>query len=89
MLEALALQAERLQHVDEADRAFESDGMERDQGLFARCGFDVLEDLFFVVDQEVTFLMSGRGHGRHVVLLAKSGTRIDSIIRSLGLSERP
>ena len=44
-LEALAHQARGLQQVDEADRAFEGDGVERDQRLFAGLGFHVLENL--------------------------------------------
>jgi hypothetical protein len=33
--------------------------VEGDQGLLARRGLDVLEDLFFVVDQEVADLVGG------------------------------
>src|ERR1700736_2145729 len=59
--EAFALKAQRLQHVHQADRTFEGGGVERDQGLLARCGFDVLENLLLVVDQEITLLVSRRG----------------------------
>src|SRR5258706_1514710 len=69
--EALALEAQRLKHVYETDRAFEGDGMKGHEGLLARLGFDVLEHLLFIVDQVVALLMSGRGDGRHVLLLAQ------------------
>jgi hypothetical protein len=50
-LEALALQARGLQQVDEADRAFEGDGVEGDERFLARFGLNVFEDLLFVVDE--------------------------------------
>ena len=51
------MQARRLQHVDEADRALEGDGVERDQRLFAGRGLDVLEDLLLVVDEKLSFFV--------------------------------
>ncbi len=45
--------------------------MKGHEGLLARLGFDVLEHLLFIVDQVVALLMSGRGDGRHVLLLAQ------------------
>jgi len=78
----------RLEHVDEADRSFECDGVERDQGLLARYGFDVLEHLLFVVDQEITLsgaqarVTAGMG-----VLLAIVARELTRAVRSVGLSE--
>lgn len=39
--------------VDDGNRAFESDGVEGDEGFFAGVGLDVFEDFFFVIDEEV------------------------------------
>src|SRR5260370_3914427 len=69
--EALALEAQRLKHVHETNRALEGDGVKGNEGLLARLGFDVLEHLLFIVDQVVALLMSGCGDGRHVLLLAR------------------
>jgi hypothetical protein len=60
-LEALALQPRGLQQVDEADRAFEGDGVEGDERLLAGFGLDVGEDLLFVVDEELAFLVQRVG----------------------------
>src|ERR1700712_2040598 len=49
-VEALALQAGRLEEVHEADLALEGDGVEGDERLLARLGLHVLEDLLLVVD---------------------------------------
>jgi hypothetical protein len=38
-LESLALKARRLQEIDEADRAFESDRVEGDKSLSPGCAF--------------------------------------------------
>ena len=70
-LEAFAMKAQRLKHIDQADRAFERDGVKRHQSFFARLRFDVLKDFFFVVDQKVTLLMRRHGDGGHDLLLAK------------------
>src|SRR5262245_61727318 len=69
--EALALEAQRLKHVHEANRTFEGDGMKGNEGFLARLGLDVLKHLLFVVDQIVALLMSDRGDSRHVPLLAR------------------
>src|SRR3984957_298679 len=64
-LEAFALKAGRLKQVDEADRAFEGDRVERHEGLFPGLRLDVLENLFLIVDEGVAFLvgrMSDRWH---------------------------
>jgi hypothetical protein len=69
-LEPFALEPQRLEDVDETDGAFEGHGMERHECLLARRGFDVLEDLLFVIDQIVALLVGRHGHGRHGPLLA-------------------
>src|SRR5450755_1920939 len=69
-LEAFAHQPRGLQHIDETDRAFERDRMKCHQCLFARFGFDVLENLLFVIDQKVTLLARRHCYSWHVVLLA-------------------
>lgn len=55
--ETFALQTGGLQHIDEADRTFESDGVERHQRLLPRLGFYVLKDFLFIIDQEITGLV--------------------------------
>ncbi|MNC78173.1 hypothetical protein D3C75_1303260 [compost metagenome] len=67
--EAFAQQALGLKHVDQADGAFEGDGVEGDQYFFARFGFDVLKDFLFVIDQEVAVFVMGDVHGWHSVAL--------------------
>src|SRR5580692_3977435 len=57
--ESLSHEAYGLEHIDQADRAFESDCVKRDERFLARLGFDILEDLVFVVDEEVAILVSG------------------------------
>src|SRR6266849_4657972 len=69
-LEAFALQPQRLKHIDEPDRAFESDGMKGNERLLAGGCLDVLENLFLVIDQIVTLLVSNRSDCRHVLLRA-------------------
>jgi len=39
--------------------------VESDESLLAGFGFDILEDLFFVVYEEVAFLVCGRCDGCH------------------------
>src|SRR5260370_35025310 len=73
--QALALEAQRLQHVHETNRALEGDGVKGNEGLLARLGFDVLEHLLFIVDQVVALLMSGCGDRRHVLLLTRELTK--------------
>ena len=63
--EALALKPQRLQHVDQANRALERDSMKSHQGFFARFCFDVLKHLFFLVDQKITLLMRRHGYRGH------------------------
>ena len=57
MVEAFAQDACGLQQVDEADRALESDGVEGDEGLFARHRLYVFELLVLVVDEVITFFI--------------------------------
>jgi hypothetical protein len=40
-----------LQEIHESDGSLEGHGMKGDERLFARLGFDVLEDLLLVVDE--------------------------------------
>ncbi len=72
-LEAFALEPQRLQDIDETDGAFEGDGVECDQRLLARLGFDVFEHLLFVIDQIVALLVGRHGHSGHGPLLARFG----------------
>src|SRR5580692_2110605 len=64
-LEAFAEKAGRLKQVDEADRAFEGDRVERHEGFLAGLRLDVLENLFLIVDEGVAFLVSRVGNGWH------------------------
>src|ERR1700722_5054619 len=73
-LETLAHQARGLQHVDEADRAFEGDRVKRHQGFFTGVCFDVFENFLFVVDQDVALFASGYRYGWHGALLALART---------------
>jgi hypothetical protein len=43
-----------LQQVHQADGAFKGDGVEGNEGFFARFGFDILKYFFFVIDEIVT-----------------------------------
>ena len=61
----LRMQAGGLEQVDQADRALEGNGVEGDQGLFARLGFDILEDLLLVIDEKIAFRMGGVRDGGH------------------------
>lgn len=56
-LEALALQARRLQQVHEADRSFERNRVECHERLLARFRLDVFEYFFLVIDEEISFLV--------------------------------
>ena len=71
-LEALAHEARGLEHVHEADRAFEGDRVECDERLLSRACFDVLEDLLLIVDEKIAFLVLCFFDGGHafVSLLA-------------------
>src|SRR5258707_1884778 len=64
-LESLALKARRLQEIDEADRAFESDRVESDKGLLSRLRLYVLKDLLLIIDQKIPLLMGGSGDCWH------------------------
>ena len=64
-LEAFAKDTRRLQQVDEADRPFERNGMERDERLFTRQRLHVFEFLVLVIDQEVALLVGWQCHGGH------------------------
>ena len=57
-LVAFAQQPRGLQHVDQADGAFERHGVKGDERLLAGIGLDVFKDLLFVVDEEVAFLLA-------------------------------
>jgi hypothetical protein len=41
--------------------------MKRDEGLFTGLGLDVLEDLIFVIDEEIAVLMFGMFDDRHAI----------------------
>ena len=60
-LEPFPLKPRRLQQIDEADRAFERDGVKGDERLFARLRLDVLEYLLLVIDEEVALLVGRAG----------------------------
>src|SRR5580698_1318569 len=64
-LKSFSLQTQRLKNIDETDGAFEGDGVKRDERFFSGLRFNVLKDLFFVIDQIVTFLMRSCGDGGH------------------------
>ena len=63
---AFARESDRLEDVHEANGALERDGVESDESLLAGFGFDILEDLFLVVYEEIAFLVCGRCYGCHV-----------------------
>jgi hypothetical protein len=48
--------------------------VKRHQCFFAGLGFDVFENLLFVVDEKITLLVGRLCYGRHVALLALSRT---------------
>src|SRR6266567_4164302 len=72
-LKTLPLQPQRLENIDEADGAFERDGVEGDECLLTGLCFDVLENLLFIVDKKVTLLTRGHVHCWHRHLLFTSG----------------
>src|ERR1700722_5716197 len=71
-IEALAHQARGLKHVDQADRPFEGHRVEGHERLFARLGFDVFEDLFLVVDEEISLFVRRCRDSRHGWLLSRA-----------------
>src|SRR5580658_283021 len=88
--ESLSHEAYGLEHVDQADRAFEGDRVKSDERLLAGLGFDIFEDLLFVVDEEVAFLVSGQIDGRHDRILSRlSWTRRAGVSDSPNLRQPP
>src|ERR1700684_457524 len=63
--EAFAEKASRLKQIDEANRAFEGDGVECHKGFFAGLRLDVLENLFLIAEEGVAFLVGRMGDRWH------------------------
>ncbi|OAG75467.1 hypothetical protein Amal_03367 [Acetobacter malorum] len=64
-----------MQQIYKTDRPFIGDGMKSDEGFFARVGFNVLENLVFIIDEAIAIFMRSVFDFRHGISPVCCGLR--------------
>ena len=62
---AVAVEADRVEHINKADRPFESDCMKSYKCFLPFLGLNVLKDLLFIIDEKISVLVFFHCHSWH------------------------